>query len=87
MEVPDAGPEFRLRGRRMVRILGHTLGRARTARFPFRVGQVLVGDDPFNGHQLGTVAVVTPPVVGLRAPGQPAGHLFFYDYRHLKEPE
>jgi hypothetical protein len=59
----------------------------RAARFPFRVGQVLVGDDPFNGHQLGTVAVVTPPVVGLRAPGRPAGRLFSYDYRHLTEPQ
>jgi hypothetical protein len=87
MEIPNAGPGLRPPAHRMARILSHTLDRARIPGIPFRVGQVLVGDDPFNGLHMGTVAVIRPPFVGLREPGQPAGHLFFYDYRHLRQPE
>lgn len=62
-------------------------GVGRKARIPFRVGQVLEGDDPFNGRCLGTVAVVRSPYVGLRTGAPAAGRIVFYDYRQLRHPE
>ena len=57
------------------------------ARIPFRVGQVLVGDDPFNGRRLGTVAVIEAPYVGLRTAGGAPQDIVFYDYRQLRYPD
>lgn len=71
----------------MARLLSKTVSRATTPRVPFRVGQVLIGDDPFSGRHLGTVAVIETPYVGLRTAGSPAGRLVFYDYRQLRYPE
>lgn len=73
--------------RRMARLLSDTVRRARTPRIPFRVGQVLIGDDPFNGRHLGTVAVIETPYVGLRTAGHAPGRVVFYDYRQLRYPE
>ncbi|HSN35974.1 MAG TPA: hypothetical protein VLT34_06460 [Arthrobacter sp.] len=67
--------------------MSKTVSRATTPRVPFRVGQVLIGDDPFSGRHLGTVAVIETPYVGLRTAGSTTGRLVFYDYRQLRYPE
>jgi hypothetical protein len=67
--------------------LGRAVQRLREARVPFRAGQVVVGDDSFNGKRQGTVVMVRPPHVGLRIPGTPAGTLVFFDYRNVQFPE
>jgi hypothetical protein len=51
------------------------------------MGQVLIGDDPFNGRHLGTVAVIDAPYVGLRTAGSEPGDVTFYDYRQLRYPD
>jgi hypothetical protein len=63
------------------------MSRARASRIPFRVGQVLVGDDPFNGRRLGTVAVIEAPYVGLQTAGGTPQDIVFYDYRQLRYPD
>lgn len=86
MELP-ASPQAQRERRGVASFLSGTFGRARTPRVPFRVGQVLIGDDPFNGRHLGTVAVIESPYVGLRMAGSPAGNVVFYDYRQLRYPD
>jgi len=49
--------------RRLAGLLWESVSRARTPRVPFRLGQVLIGDDPFSGRHLGTVAVIDAPYV------------------------
>ena len=83
----SASPQAQHQRRGMARLLSNTVSRARTQRIPFRIGQVVIGDDPFNGRHLGTVDVVDPPYVGLRTSGNPQGHVVFYDYRQLRYPE
>ena len=72
--------------RRVASLLWGTVSRAGTPRIPFRVGQVLIGDDPFNGLHLGTVAVIDAPYVGLRT-ASAARDVTFYDYRQLRYPD
>jgi len=72
---------------RVAKILRQAGHRLLEARVPFRIGQLVVGDDPFNGRREGTVEVIRPPFVGLRVPGTPAGTLFFFDHRNLRRPE
>ena len=72
---------------RVANFLWGTVSRARAPRIPFRMGQVLVGDDPFNGRHLGTVAVIDAPYVGLRTARSAAGDVTFYDYRQLRYPD
>lgn len=67
--------------------LGDILRRLRTPRVRFHVGQVVIGDDPFNGRREGRVAVVQAPYVGLRIPGTPAGTLVFFDHRTVRFPD
>lgn len=73
--------------RRVADFLWGTVSRARAPRIPFRMGQVLIGDDPFNGRHLGTVAVIDAPYVGLRTGGSAARDVTFYDYRQLRYPD
>ena len=73
--------------RRVADFLWGSVSRARAPRIPFRMGQVLIGDDPFNGLHLGTVAVIDAPYVGLRTAGNAAGDVTFYDYRQLRYPD
>ena len=80
-------PQAQHQRRRMARLLSNTVSLVRTPRIPFRVGQVLIGDDPFNGRHLGTVAVIETPFVGLRTAGNSPGLVVFYDYRQLRYPE
>lgn len=67
--------------------LGDVLRRLFTPRAPFHVGQVVIGDDPFNGRREGRVAVIQAPFVGLRIPGTPAGTLVFFDHRTVRFPD
>jgi len=64
-------------------ILAQTLQRARTAAIPYRIGDVLVGDDPFNGRREGTVEVKNGRSIGIRS----ADRVYFYDYRQLRRPD
>ncbi|WP_255769892.1 hypothetical protein [Pseudarthrobacter sulfonivorans] len=49
-------------------------------RSPYRVGDAVVGDDPFNGRQEGIVVSHRGPSVELSA----AAGVFYYDHRHLR---
>lgn len=86
MEVPAIPQAQNPRGR-VAGFLSGRVGRARTPRIPFRVGQVLIGDDPFNGRHLGTVTVVEAPYVGLRTASRKPDDVVFYDYRQLRYPD
>lgn len=72
---------------RLARAAGRAIRSFRKASIPFRPGEVVVGDDPFNGRRQGTVEVIRPPYLGLRIPGTPAGTLVFFDYRTVRHPE
>lgn len=86
MEFP-APPQAQRQRRRVASIWSDRVSRARAPRIPFRVGQVLIGDDPFNGRRLGTVAVIEAPYVGLRTAEPAPGNVIFYDYRQLRYPD
>ncbi|GAA1774663.1 hypothetical protein GCM10009712_23250 [Pseudarthrobacter sulfonivorans] len=47
---------------------------------PYREGDAVVGDDPFNGRQEGIVLSHRGPSVELAA----AAGVFYYDHRHLR---
>ncbi|QHK21350.1 hypothetical protein GU243_18400 [Pseudarthrobacter psychrotolerans] len=49
-------------------------------RCPYRVGDAVVGDDPFNGRHAGIIMSHSGPSVELGA----AAGVFFYDHRHLR---
>lgn len=72
---------------RVARALRQAAHRVYEGRVPFRIGQLVVGDDPFNGRREGTVEVIRAPFVGLRVPGTPAGTLFYFDHRNVRQPE
>lgn len=72
---------------RVARALRQAAHRVCEGRVPFRIGQLVVGDDPFNGRREGTVEVIRAPFVGLRVPGTPAGTLFYFDHRNVRQPE
>lgn len=80
-------PQAQRKRRRVATLLSEQASRARASRIPFRVGQVLVGDDPFNGRHLGTVAVIEAPYVGLRTAGSAPQAIVFYDYRQVRFPD
>ena len=82
-----ASPQAHRQRRRVATLLSERVSRARAPRIPFRVGEVLVGDDPFNGRRLGTVAVIEAPYVGLRMASSTPQDTVFYDYRQLRYPD
>jgi hypothetical protein len=49
-------------------------------RSPYRVGDAVVGDDPFNGRREGIVMSRRGPSVEVGA----AAGVFYYDHRHLR---
>ncbi|MDQ0030646.1 hypothetical protein [Arthrobacter bambusae] len=59
--------------------------RIRTASSPFKVGDYVAGDDPFNGHQEGVVTEIKGSSVGLRTVTPRSGTVVYYDYRQLKK--
>lgn len=66
--------------------------RARAASAPFKVGDYVAGDDPFNGCQEGVVSVINGSSIGLRtaAPRRGTvpfgGAVVYYDHRQLRKP-
>lgn len=82
-----ARPQPVARIARVARVLRQAAHRVYDGRVPFRIGQLVVGDDPFNGCRQGTVEVIRAPFVGLRVPGTPAGTLFFFDHRNVRQPD
>ncbi|WP_104044058.1 hypothetical protein [Arthrobacter sp. ZGTC412] len=71
------------RPRRLSAFVHETLARAHTVAVPFKIGEAVTGDDPFNGRREGVVAVKNGVFVGL----QTAGQIFFYDYRQIRRLE
>ncbi|MBT2551425.1 hypothetical protein [Arthrobacter sp. ISL-65] len=67
----------------MTTFVHQTIARARTMAVPYKLGEVVVGDDPFNGRREGLVAVKNGTFVGLQA----ADKIVFYDYRQLRRPD
>jgi hypothetical protein len=68
---------------KLSRLIAHAWRQALAAfrpRSPYRVGDAVVGDDPFNGRQEGIVMSHSGPSVELGA----AAGVFYYDHRHLR---
>lgn len=82
-KISSGPPSSRIRDSRLYAFLIQTLSRARTVSVPYRLGDVVVGDDPFSGRTLGLVAVKKGTSVGL----QTADRIFYYDYRQLTRPD
>ena len=58
--------------------------RARTAltpRSPFKIGDAVVGDDPFSGRREGIVVLRQRNSVGVKT----AHGVVFYDHRHVRQ--
>ncbi|WP_104045143.1 hypothetical protein [Arthrobacter sp. ZGTC412] len=82
-EIPGGTLASSTRSRRLSAFVHHTMTRARTLAVPYRLGEVVIGDDPFNGRREGSVAVKFGTFVGLQTGDQ----IFFYDYRQLRRPD
>ena len=83
LEIQAGAPAQNAQSGWLPGILAQTLHRARTATVPYRVGDVLVGDDPFNGRREGTVVVKNGRSIGIRS----SERVYFYDYRQLRRPD
>lgn len=81
-KIASGSPSSRLRNGRLYALLIQTVSRARTVSVPYRLGDVVIGDDPFNGRTQGLVAVKNGNSVGV----QTADRIFYYDYRQLTRP-
>jgi hypothetical protein len=57
--------------------------RAHTVTIPFKIGEPVVGDDPFNGRREGLVVSKNGLFVGLET----AGQIYFYDYRQVRSQD
>lgn len=82
-KIAAGPPASRIRDRRLYTFLTQTVSRARMVSVPYRLGDVVVGDDPFNGRRQGLVAVKNGNSIGL----QTADRIFYYDYRQLTRPD
>ncbi|MBT2550542.1 hypothetical protein [Arthrobacter sp. ISL-65] len=54
------------RTRRLSMFVHQALARARAAAVPYKLGEVVAGDDPFNGRREGLVAVKKGTFIGLQ---------------------
>jgi hypothetical protein len=54
------------------------------ARNPFKVGDYVVADDPFNGRAEGVVVEVSRISVGVRPVDRPQERHVYYDYRTVQ---
>ena len=82
-KIAAGTPASRIPDGRLYAFLLQTISRARTNSVPYRLGDVVVGDDPFNGRRQGLVAVKNGNSVGL----QTADRIVYYDYRQLTRPD
>ena len=83
LEIQAGAPAPNIQSGRSPGFLAQTLQRARTAAVPYKVGDVLVGDDPFNGRREGTVVAKNGRSIGIRS----SDRVYFYDYRQLRRPD
>ncbi|MFE5835634.1 hypothetical protein [Arthrobacter sp. NPDC056493] len=83
LEIQAGAPAPNIQSGRSPGLLAQTLQRARRAAIPYKVGDVLVGDDPFNGRREGTVVVKNGRSIGIRS----SDRMYFYDYRQLRRPD
>lgn len=81
-KIVPGSPASRIRDGRLYAFLTQSVSRARWVSVPYRLGDVVVGDDPFNGRRQGLVAVKNGNSVGVRT----AERIFYYDYRQLTRP-
>lgn len=72
----------------LARVVARTWGRTRDKvqkrfgpRSPYRVGDAVVADDPFNGRREGVIVSLQGMSVGVNT----AQGVFFYDHRQLKQ--
>jgi hypothetical protein len=79
LKIPAGTPALNTRHSRISAFVQETIDRARAVRVPYKLGEVVIGEDPFNGRIEGVVVAKNGPLVGL----QTAGRTFFYDYRQL----
>jgi hypothetical protein len=76
-------PASSTRARRLSTFVHKAITGARTVAVPYKLGEVVIGDDPFNGRREGLVAAKNGIFVGL----QTADEIVFYDYRQLRRPD
>ncbi|WP_144406271.1 hypothetical protein [Arthrobacter sp. SPG23] len=92
MKVLPASPSVLPRDRgRLASWLSDAAEKVRTAAVPYKVGDVVLGEDPFNGRRLGVVAVIRGSSLGLRtaADAHPdlVPEVLYYDYRQVRMPD
>ncbi|MDQ4047301.1 MAG: hypothetical protein M3127_08060 [Actinomycetota bacterium] len=75
--------EAPIRTGRLAALLSKIMSRARTAAIPYKIGEAVVGDDPFNGRREGIVESRNGASIGLRS----GGRVYYYDFRQLRRPE
>lgn len=79
------------RGGRLTSWLSGAAEKVRMAAIPFKVGDVVLGDDPFNGRRLGVVGVIRGSSLGLRTAADAHPELVpefvYYDYRQVRIPD
>ncbi|MDQ0212396.1 hypothetical protein [Arthrobacter bambusae] len=71
---------------RLCQLYSRAAKHAKTTASPFKVGDYVAGDDPFNGCQEGVVAVIKGSSVGLHTVVPRRGAVVYYDYRQLRKP-
>ncbi|WP_258806004.1 hypothetical protein [Pseudarthrobacter sp. NS4] len=81
--TPASTSMLRTRPGRLSEFVHDALARVHTVAVPFRIGEPVVGDDPFNGRREGLVAVKNGVFVGLET----AGQIFFYDHRQVRRQD
>jgi hypothetical protein len=90
-DLPVPRPALLRRGRRLISWLSGAAEKVRTATVPFKIGDVVLGDDPFNGRRLGVVAVIRGSSLGLRTAADAHPELVpefvYYDYRQVRTPD
>jgi hypothetical protein len=90
-DVPASRSSLRRLARRLTFWVAVAAEKVSTAAVPFKIGDVVLGDDPFNGRQLGVVAVIRGTSLGLRTSGDGrpdlVPELVYYDYRQVRTPD
>ena len=71
---------------RLCQVFSRAAKQATTTASPFKVGDYVAGDDPFNGCQEGVVTVIKGSSIGLRTVVPKGGDVVYYDYRQLRRP-
>ena len=73
-------------GARQPRLMARAWNRVRAVpgpASPYKIGDAVVGDDPFNGRHEGVVVSRTPGSVGIGA----AEGVVYFDPRHIRRQE